>query len=44
MTRNRPHGITTVAAPVSWWNNNSFIPAALQADQTYDKLMKAQGK
>ena len=36
-------GITTVAAPVSWWNNNSFIPAALQADRTYDKL-KPQGK
>ena len=21
-----------------WWKNNSFTPAALQADQTYDKL------
>ena len=36
-------GITTVAALVAWWKNNSFTPAALQADQTYDKL-KAQGK
>ena len=36
-------GITTVAALISWWNNNSFTTAAIQADQTYDKL-KAQGK
>ena len=36
-------GITTVAALVAWWKNNSFTLAALQADQTYDKL-KAQGK
>ena len=36
-------GITTVAALVAWWKNNSFTVAALQADQTYDKL-KAQGK
>ena len=28
---------------VAWWKNNSFTTAALQADQTYDKL-KAQGK
>ena len=32
-------GITTVAALVAWWKNNSLTPAALQADQTYDKLM-----
>ena len=36
-------GITTVAALVAWWKNNSFTVAALQADQTYDKL-KAQRK
>ena len=36
-------GITTVAALISWWNNNSFTAAAIQADQTYDRL-KAQGK
>ena len=35
--------ITTAAALVAWWKNNSFTPAAIQADQTYDKL-KAQGK
>ena len=33
----------TVEQLVTWWKNNSFTPAALQADQTYDKL-KAQGK
>ena len=36
-------GITTVAALVAWWKNNSFTAAAIQADQTYDKL-RAQGK
>ena len=35
--------ITTVAALVAWWKNNSSTAAAIQADQTYDKL-KAQGK
>lgn len=36
-------GITTVAALISWWKNNSFTTAALEADKTYDRL-KAQGK
>lgn len=36
-------GITTVAALISWWKNNSFTIAALEADKTYDRL-KAQGK
>ena len=36
-------GITTVAALVAWWKNNSFTAAALEADKTYDRL-KAQGK
>ena len=36
-------GITTVAALVAWWKNNSFTTAALEADKTYDRL-KAQGK
>lgn len=36
-------GITTVTALVAWWKNNSFTPAALEADKTYDRL-KAQGK
>ena len=26
-------GITTVAALISWWNNNSFTTAAIQADK-----------
>ena len=33
-------GITTVAALVSWWNNNSFTTAALQADAEFDRLKK----
>ena len=36
-------GITTVTALVAWWKNNSFPPAALEADKTFDRL-KAQGK
>ena len=36
-------GITTTAALVAWWRNNSFTAAAIQADKTYDRL-KAQGK
>ena len=36
-------GITTVTALVAWWTNNSFTPAALEADKTFDRL-KAQGK
>ena len=36
-------GITTVTALVAWWKNNSFTPAALEADKTYDRL-KAQSK
>ena len=35
-------GITTVTALVAWWKNNSFTPAALEADKTFDRL-KAQG-
>ena len=36
-------GITTVTALVAWWKNNSFTPAALEADKNFDRL-KAQGK
>lgn len=36
-------GITTIAALIAWWKNNSFTAAALEADKTYDRL-KAQGK
>ena len=31
-------GITTATALVAWWKNNSFTPAALEADKTYDRL------
>lgn len=34
-------GITTVAALVSWWENNSFTKEAIQADQL---LNQWQGK
>ena len=36
-------GITTVTALISWWNNNSFTAAAIQADAELERL-KAQGK
>ena len=31
-------GITTVAALVSWWNNNSFTAEAIQADEEFNRL------
>ena len=31
-------GITTVAALIAWWKNNSFTPAAIEADKTYDRI------
>lgn len=31
-------GITTVAALVAWWENNSFTTAAIQADAEYARL------
>ena len=31
-------GCTTVAALISWWYNNSFTAAAIEADKTYDRL------
>ena len=34
----RDSGITTVAALISWWNNNSFTSAAIQADAEYARL------
>ena len=34
-------GITTVAALVAWWKNNSFTAAAIQADK-YLKNKKSQ--
>ena len=33
-------GITTVTALITWWKNNSFTAAALEADKTYDRLKK----
>ena len=37
-------GITTVAALVAWWKNNSCTTAALEADKTYDRLKSQIGK
>lgn len=34
-------GITTVAALVAWWKNNSFTHAALEGDKTYDRVKKS---
>ena len=31
-------GITTVAALIAWWNNNSFTQAAIQADAELERL------
>ena len=36
-------GITTVAALIAWWKNNSFTAAAIQADAEYARL-KQQNK
>ena len=37
-------GITTVAALIAWWKNNSFTTAALEADKTYNRLKSQIGK
>ena len=34
-------GITTVAALISWWNNNSFTTAAIEADKTFERMKKS---
>lgn len=31
-------GITTVAALVAWWKNNSFTQAAIEGDKTYENV------
>ncbi len=31
-------GITTVAALVSWWENNSFTQEAIRADELLDQM------
>ena len=33
-------GFTVGAALAAWWKNNSFTPAALQADAEFDRLKK----
>lgn len=33
-------GLTVAASLVAWWKNNSFTPAAIQADETLAKLRK----
>lgn len=33
-------GITTVTALLAWWNNNSFTPEAIQADNVMKELKK----
>lgn len=33
-------GITTAAALIAWWNNNSFTKEAIQADNVMETLKK----
>lgn len=37
-------GITTIAALIAWWKNNSFTKEAIAADAEYDRLRKQNGK
>ena len=37
-------GITTLAALVAWWKNNSFTKEAIAADKEYDRLKAKSGK
>ena len=37
-------GITTIAALVAWWKNNSFTKEAIAADKEYDRLKAKRGK
>ncbi len=37
-------GITTIAALVAWWKNNSFTKVAIAADKEYDRLKAKSGK
>ena len=37
-------GITTVAALVAWWQNNSFTAAAIQADKYLENKTSQIGK
>lgn len=37
-------GITTIAALVAWWKNNSFTKEAIAADKEYARLKAKSGK
>lgn len=37
-------GITTIAALVAWWKNNSFTKEAIAADKEYYRLKAKSGK
>ena len=37
-------GITTIAALVAWWKNNSFTKEAIAADKEYDRLKAKSGE
>lgn len=37
-------GITTIAALIAWWKNNSFTREAIMADKEYDRLKAKSGK
>ncbi len=37
-------GITTIAALIAWWKNNSFTKEAIMADKEYDRLKAKSGK
>lgn len=37
-------GITTIAALVAWWKNNSFTKEAIADDKEYDRLKAKSGK
>lgn len=36
--------ITSIAALIAWWKNNSFTKEAIAADAEYDRLRKRNGK
>ena len=37
-------GITTIAALIAWWKNNSFTKEAIAADAEYARLKAVNGK
>ena len=34
-------GITSIAALVAWWKNNSITPEAIKADETLERMKKS---